>query len=50
MIDDLPDDQVVTYEDEVDIHLNRKIGPDWMLRRKKGSDSEAGQRIHLERK
>jgi transposase len=25
-----PDDQAVVYEDEVDIHLNPKIGPDWM--------------------
>ena len=26
-----PADEVVVYEDEVDIHLNPKIGPDWML-------------------
>lgn len=32
LIDNLPDDEVVVYEDEVDIHLNPKIGPDWMLR------------------
>jgi transposase len=25
------DEQVVVYADEVDIHLNPKIGPDWML-------------------
>ena len=25
------DDDVVVYADEVDIHLNPKIGPDWML-------------------
>jgi transposase len=25
-------DEVVVYVDEVDIHLNPKIGPDWMLR------------------
>jgi transposase len=25
------DDKVVVYADEVDIHLNPKIGPDWML-------------------
>jgi transposase len=28
----LPDDEVLVYEDEVDIHLNPKIGPDWMVR------------------
>ena len=27
-----PPDEVVLYEDEVDIHLNPKIGSDWMLR------------------
>lgn len=28
----LPDDEVLLHEDEVDIHLNPKIGPDWMVR------------------
>jgi len=28
----LPRGHVVVYEDEVDIHLNPKIGPDWMVR------------------
>jgi transposase len=28
----LPKDEVILYLDEVDIHLNPKIGPDWMLR------------------
>jgi transposase len=28
----LPEDEVLLYVDEVDIHLNPKIGPDWMLR------------------
>lgn len=28
----LPSDEVAYYEDEVDIHLNPRIGPDWMLR------------------
>ena len=27
----LPRDEVAVYVDEVDIHLNPKIGPDWML-------------------
>ena len=29
-ISDLPADEVAVYEDEVDIHLNPKIGPCWM--------------------
>jgi len=28
----LPDDEVVVYVDEVDIHLNPKVGPDWTRR------------------
>jgi transposase len=32
LIDRLPAREVVLYEDEVDIHLNPKIGPDWMPR------------------
>lgn len=31
LVDDLPPDEVAVYEDEVDIHLNPKIGPDWMV-------------------
>lgn len=31
LIDQLPDDEVAVYEDEVDIHLNPKIGADWMV-------------------
>ena len=31
LIDNLPKNEVIVYEDEVDIHLNPKIGPDWML-------------------
>jgi len=30
-IEDLPPDEVAFYQDEVDIHLNPKIGRDWML-------------------
>ena len=30
LIADLPRDEVAVYEDEVDIHLNPKIGLDWM--------------------
>lgn len=32
LIATMPADEVVLYVDEVDIHLNPKIGPDWMLR------------------
>jgi transposase len=31
LIESLPTDEVVLYVDEVDIHLNPKIGADWML-------------------
>lgn len=31
LIDNLPDDEVAVWEDEVDIHLNPKIGLDWMV-------------------
>jgi transposase len=31
LIDELPRDEVAFYEDEVDIHLNPKIGADWMV-------------------
>jgi transposase len=31
LIGNLGPDEVAVYEDEVDIHLNPKIGPDWML-------------------
>jgi len=32
LLDELPSDEVAVYEDEVDIHLNPKIGADWMVR------------------
>lgn len=31
LLEQLPADEVAVYEDEVDIHLNPKIGPDWMV-------------------
>ena len=31
LIENLGQDEVILYSDEVDIHLNPKIGPDWML-------------------
>ena len=30
LVDHCPEDEVVVYEDEVDIHLNPKVGLDWM--------------------
>jgi transposase len=32
LLNNLPRDEVAVYEDEVDIHLNPKIGLDWMVR------------------
>jgi transposase len=32
LVENLPADEVVLYVDEVDIHLNPKIGPDWTRR------------------
>lgn len=32
LIENLPPDEVAFRGDEVDVHLNPKIGPDWMLR------------------
>lgn len=32
LVEHLPADEVAVYEDEVDIHLNPKIGLDWMVR------------------
>jgi transposase len=31
LLGNLPSDEVAYYEDEVDVHLNPKIGPDWMV-------------------
>jgi transposase len=31
LIETLPPQEIALFEDEVDIHLNPKIGPDWML-------------------
>jgi putative transposase len=32
LLRDLPDDETVVFQDEVDVNLNPKIGPMWMLR------------------
>lgn len=31
IVENLPEEEIAFYEDEVDIHLNPKIGRDWML-------------------
>jgi transposase len=31
LVEHLPDSEVVLYQDEVDVHLNPRIGRDWML-------------------
>jgi transposase len=31
LVESLPPDEAAVWEDEIDIHLNPKIGPDWML-------------------
>jgi hypothetical protein len=31
-VDELPENEVAVYEDEVDIHFNPKVGLDWMPR------------------
>lgn len=38
LVENLPADQVAVYADEVDLHLNPKIGLDWMVR---GQQKEA---------
>jgi transposase len=43
LLEDLPADEVAVYEDEVDIHLNPKIGPDWMLPRTQKTVDTPGQ-------
>ncbi len=43
LIAELPEDEVIVYVDEVDIHLNPKIGADWMLRGTQKTVLDAGQ-------
>lgn len=45
LIDELPEDEVVVYEDEVDVHLNPKIGLDWMLSGQQKEVSTPGQNV-----
>ena len=41
----LPADEVAVFQDEVDIHLNPKIGPDWMNRGKQKQVVTPGQNV-----
>jgi transposase len=43
LIADLPADEVAVYEDEVDLHLNPKIGYDWMGYRQQKEVQTPGQ-------
>ena len=43
LAENVPADEVVVYEDEVDIHRNPKIGPDWMLPRRQKTVLTPGQ-------
>jgi len=45
LVDTLPRRQVVIYEDEVDIHLNPKIGLDWMVRGQQKEVKTPGQNV-----
>jgi transposase len=42
---DLPKRHVAVYEDEVDIHLNPKIGPDWMVQGQQKEVLTPGQNV-----
>ena len=52
LIADLPPDEVAVYEDEIDIHLNPKIGLDWMVRgqQKEGNPHARPERETLSRR
>jgi transposase len=43
LLENLPADEVAVYEDEVDIHLNPKIGLDWMIRGQQKEVETPGQ-------
>jgi transposase len=45
LLDDLPPDEMGFYADEVDIHLNPKIGPDWMNRGTQKEVMTPGQNV-----
>jgi putative transposase len=43
LIAQLPSDETVVFQDEVDVHLNPKIGPCWMVRGETGRGRHARQ-------
>lgn len=45
MLAALAADEVAVYQDEVDIHLNPKIGPDWMVRGQQKEVLTPGQNV-----
>lgn len=45
LIENLPTSEVAVYADEVDIHLNPKIGADWMLRGQQKTVVTPGQNV-----
>lgn len=45
LIDTLPEDEEVLYQDEVDVHLNPKIGRDWMLPRQQKEVPTPGNNV-----
>lgn len=45
LIEHLPKNEVAVYADEVDIHLNPKIGADWMLRGQQKTVVTPGQNV-----
>lgn len=45
LLKQLPEDEVAYWEDEVDIHLNPKIGLDWMIRGQQKNVLTPGQNV-----
>ena len=45
LLEDLPEDEVAYWEDEVDVHLNPKIGLDWMVRGQQKEVPTPGQNV-----
>jgi transposase len=45
LIESLPPDQTAVWEDELDVHLNPRIGPDWMLRGTQRRVATPGQNV-----
>lgn len=45
LVEHLPKNEVAVYADEVDIHLNPKIGADWMLRGQQKTVVTPGQNV-----